>query len=129
MNNKIISSENAPKAIGSYSQAIFNNGFLFISGQLPINPKTNEISSETFKDQTIQIMKNISSILKECNLSFDDIVKTTIYLTDMEHFSEVNKEYANFFTDYFPARATVEVSCLPKKVLVEIEAIAISREK
>ena len=123
-NNFVISTESAPKAVGPYSQAVVKGNYVFISGQLPINPKTNKIEKFTFREQAKQSMENIKNILKECNLTFDDLVKTTIFITDLNSFSEVNKEYETFFSDYFPARACVEVNKLPKDALVEIEAIA-----
>ncbi|MBF0278396.1 MAG: RidA family protein [SAR324 cluster bacterium] len=128
MNKNPVNSKNAPQAIGPYSQAVNSGGFLFISGQLPMNPKSNEIEVLDIKEQTRQIMENIGAILKECDLTFNDIVKTTIYLTDLGNFTIVNQEYGSFFKEYFPARATVEVSKLPKGSAIEIDAIALSKK-
>jgi 2-iminobutanoate/2-iminopropanoate deaminase len=119
-----INTDKAPKAIGPYSQAVICNGILYVSGQLPINPKTNEIDARDIKNQTRQIMSNINSILSECDLSFNNIIKTTNYLTDLSHFSEVNKEYGCYLNEPFPARVTVGVSNLPKDSLIEIEVTA-----
>ena len=121
---KVISTDNAPKAVGPYSQAINCGKFLFISGQMPIDPQNNEMVESSFRIQAGQSMKNVVAILKENNMTVDNLVKTNIYLTDMEKFSEVNDVYKSFFGEYYPARACVEVSKLPKGALVEIEAIA-----
>ncbi|MCB5559185.1 RidA family protein [Anaerosalibacter bizertensis] len=121
---KVISTDNAPKAVGPYSQAINCGGFLFISGQMPIDPQNNEMVESLFRIQAEQSMKNVLAILKENNMTVDNLVKTNIYLTDMEKFTEVNDVYKSFFGEYYPARACVEVSKLPKGALVEIEAIA-----
>ncbi len=124
MSNKMINTDNAPKAIGPYSQAVRTDNLLYISGQIPVDPTTNAIVENTFKAQTEQSMKNLLAILNEAGLDFNNVVKTTIFITDMSKFAEVNEVYGKFFTDWFPARACVQVSCLPKNVLVEIEAIA-----
>jgi 2-iminobutanoate/2-iminopropanoate deaminase len=122
---KIISTTNAPEAIGPYSQAVEKNGMLFISGQIPIDPATGQISGNTITDQAEQVLKNIAAILKASGYSIDDIVKTTCYLKDMNQFAEFNKIYATYFVKDAPARATIEVSRLPKDVWVEIDAIAV----
>ena len=124
MNNKMVNTNNAPKAIGPYSQAVRTGDLLYISGQIPVNPATGEVVENCFKKQTEQSMKNILAILNEEGLNFTDVVKTNIYITDMCKFADVNEVYSTFFTDYFPARACVQVSALPKNVLVEIEAVA-----
>lgn len=124
MNNQMINTNNAPKAIGPYSQAIKTGNLLYISGQIPVNPATGEVVENCFKKQTEQSMKNILAILNEAGLDFTNVVKTNLFITDMGKFSEVNEVYSAFFTDYFPARACVQVSALPKNVLVEIEAVA-----
>ena len=124
MNNKMVNTNNAPKAIGPYSQAVRTGDLLYISGQIPVNPATGEVVENCFKKQTEQSMKNILAILNEEGLNFTDVVKTNIYITDMGKFADVNEVYSTFFTDYFPARACVQVSALPKNVLVEIEAVA-----
>ena len=121
---KIINSKDAPQAIGPYSQAILtNNNMLFISGQIPMDLSGN--IPETIEEQTKQVLRNIHAILVESNFTVDNIVKTTIFLSDMSNFTKVNAIYATFFKDKFPARSTVEVSKLPKDVMVEIETIAI----
>jgi 2-iminobutanoate/2-iminopropanoate deaminase len=119
-----INTDKAPKAIGLYSQAVICNGILYVSGQLPINLKTNEIDARDIKNQTRQIMSNINSILSECDLSFNNIIKTTNYLTDLSHFSEVNKEYGCYLNEPFPVRVALGVSNLPKDSLIEIEVTA-----
>lgn len=120
-----IKTDKAPKAIGPYSQAILSNNMLFISGQLGLNPNTMELSSSIL-DQAFQSFTNIGEILKEAGLSYDDVVKTTIFITDISMFSEVNEIYATFFKNN-PARSCVEVSKLPKGALIECEAIAVKR--
>lgn len=120
---KEIKTTNAPTAIGPYSQAIEANGFLFCSGQIALNPKTMEVVGDTAAKQTEQVLKNLEAIFAEAGTSKNNVVKTTIFLANMEDFTAVNEVYANFFNDQKPARATIEVSRLPKNVLVEIEAI------
>ena len=122
---KIINTKNAPAAIGPYSQAILVNNILFTSGQIPINPETNEIVSSDIEEQTKQVLKNIKAILEEAGYNLNDVAKTTIYLKDLQHFGTVNKLYEEFFNGHKPARTTIEVSRLPKDVLVEIDAIAL----
>ncbi|RNB83182.1 RidA family protein [Brevibacillus nitrificans] len=123
---KRIATTEAPKAVGPYVQAVAARGtFLYISGQLPIDPKTNEMVSQDIYEQTEQSLKNVGAILKEAELSFENLVKTTIYVTDMDCFDGINKIYASFFPEgAIPARAVVEVSKLPKGAKVEIEAVA-----
>lgn len=120
---RIISTEKAPRAVGPYSQAVKANGLLFVSGQIPIDPNTNEMVEESIDIQTRQVLQNLGAILDKCGLTFDDVIKTTVFITDMKNFGSMNEVYAEFFTS-FPARSTVEVSSLPKGALVEIEAIA-----
>lgn len=122
---KIINTKNAPAAIGPYSQAILVNNILFTSGQIPINPETNEIVSSNIEEQTKQVLKNIKAILEEAGYNLNDVAKTTIYLKDLQHFGTVNKLYEEFFNGHKPARTTIEVSRLPKDVLIEIDAIAL----
>ena len=124
MKNQMINTNNAPKAIGPYSQAVRTGDLLYISGQIPVDPATGEVVESCFKKQTEQSMKNILAILNEAGLDFTNVVKTNLFITDMGKFSDVNEVYSTFFTDYFPARACVQVSALPKNVLVEIEAVA-----
>lgn len=121
---KVINTHEAPKAIGPYSQAVVVNGLLFTSGQIAINPKTNQIEAETIEEQTKQVMKNLHALLRASNASFDNVVKTTIFLKDMNTFGTVNEIYGSYFSNHKPARSTVEVARLPKDVLIEIELIA-----
>jgi 2-iminobutanoate/2-iminopropanoate deaminase len=120
-----IHTENAPKAIGPYVQAKIGNGFLFASGQIPLDPQTGEIVGITIQEQTKQVLKNIQGILYEAELSFDAVIKTTCFLSDMENFVPFNEVYRTAFTSELPARSAVEVARLPKDVLVEIEVIAV----
>jgi len=121
---KIIETDNSPKAIGPYSQAVSFDNFIFCSGQIGINPQTG-LLVDGIKNQTIQVLKNIKNILDSCGSSMNKVVKTTIFLTDINNFSEVNEIYETFFTSTKPARSTVCVASLPKNALIEIEAIAI----
>lgn len=120
---KVIKTLEAPAAIGPYSQAIKANGFLFVSGQIPLTPN-GELAGDDIKTQTKQVLKNLKAILKEADLSLKDAVKTTIFLKNMDDFSVVNEIYAQAFKEHKPARSTIEISKLPKDVLVEIELIA-----
>ena len=121
---KVIATNNAPGAIGPYSQAIDTGSFVFISGQIPVNPATGEIP-EGIEAQAAQSMANIKAILAEADLTMDNVVKTTVFLADMSLFADMNKVYAENFTAPFPARSAVAVKELPKQVLVEIEIIAV----
>ncbi|MBO4381382.1 MAG: RidA family protein [Bacteroidales bacterium] len=121
---KVIHTENAPAAIGPYSQAIEANGMLFISGQIPVDPATG-IVPEGITAQTEQVMKNISAILTEAGYTFDNVVKTTCLLSDIANFGAMNEVYAKYFTANPPARAAFAVRDLPKGVMVEIESIAV----
>ncbi|QHS21963.1 RidA family protein [Virgibacillus sp. MSP4-1] len=120
---KAIQTDQAPQAIGPYSQAVEAGGFLYVSGQIPIHPENGEIATGIV-NQTEQVMKNIKAILSEAGLGFSNVVKFTIYTTSMEDFPTINDTYAKFLEEPYPARATVEVSKLPKDVLVEIDAVA-----
>lgn len=122
---RIINTVKSPKAIGPYSQAVLINGSLFISGQIPLDPVTNQITGGNIKEQTVQVLKNADAILKEAGYSFNDVVKTTCYLADMNDFQAMNEVYAHYFPADPPARAAVEVSRLPKDVRIEIEMIAV----
>ena len=125
MNTKV-NTENAPKAIGPYSQAIkASNGMLFISGQIPINPAVGSVVQGTVTEQTEQVFKNLKAILDEAGYTFNDVVKTTCLLSTMDDFAAMNAVYAKHFTDMLPARAAFAVKTLPMGVLVEIEAIAV----
>jgi 2-iminobutanoate/2-iminopropanoate deaminase len=121
---KIIATEKAPKAIGPYSQAVQADSLLFISGQLPLDPKTAEIVGSTAAEQADQVFKNIGAILKAAGLDYQDLVKTTVLLKSIQDFAAVNEVYARYFTSGYPARAAYEVGNLPRNALVEIEAIA-----
>lgn len=121
--SEIIQTPNAPAAIGPYSQAIIFNNTLYLSGQIPINPETGEISGSSITEQTEQIIRNISEVLKAGGSDFSKVIKTTCFLCNMADFSEFNNVYAKHFTGK-PARSCVEVSALPKGALVEIEVIA-----
>lgn len=121
---KVIATQNAPGAIGPYSQAIDTGNMVFASGQIPINPADGSIP-RGIKAQTTQAIANATAILNEAGLSLADVVKTTVYLTDMDDFAAMNEVYAEFFPAPFPARSAVAVKELPKKVLVEIEVIAV----
>jgi len=120
----IISTENAPKAIGPYSQAVQMGSFLFCSGQIPIDPKTNEVFTGDVKTQTEMVLKNIEGVLKAADMNFGHVVKTTIFLTSMADFATVNEVYGKIFATNPPARSTVAVAGLPKGVNVEIEVLA-----
>ncbi|MBR8461238.1 RidA family protein [Campylobacter sp. faydin G-24] len=120
---KVISTKDAPQAIGPYSQAIVANGFLFVSGQLGVTA-TGEFAGESVEAQARQSLLNLKAILSEAGASFSDVVKTTIFLADIADFVKVNEIYASFFTQPFPARSTIAVKTLPKNALVEIELIA-----
>ncbi len=116
----------APAAIGPYSQAMVVNGVLYTSGQIPLDPATGAVVEGGIKEQTLQVMKNIQAILEEANTTFENVFKTTCFLTDMAHFAEFNEIYAQYFTSK-PARSCVAVKELPKGVLVEVEVIALSK--
>ena len=122
---KIIKTTKAPLPIGPYNQAVLNNGTLYISGQIPANPATGEIVKESIEAETQQVMQNLKAILEEAGMGFSNIVKTSIFITDMKNFALVNKVYAEYFTADFPARETIQVAGLPLGVNVEISAIAI----
>lgn len=124
MNKIIVDTKTAPAAVGTYSQGVAVNGTYYFSGQIGINPQSNELV-EGFIPQLNQIMKNIDALLISQDLNRTNIVKTSIFLTDLNNFSAVNAAYSEFFKAPFPARSTVEVSKLPKDALVEIEVIAI----
>lgn len=119
-----VRSEMAPAAIGPYSQAVKAGGFLFISGQIPIDPDTNQIVEGDAAIQTDRVLRSIRGILDDSGATLQDVVRTTIYLTDMEDFAKVNEVYARYFPTEPPARVTVQVSRLPKDVRIEIDAIA-----
>ena len=121
-----IATENAPKALGPYSQALKAGGFVFCSGQIPINPATNAVEATTVEDQTRQAISNLSNVLEKAGSSLSRVVKTTVFITDMNDFAALNGVYAEMFGDTKPARSCVEVARLPKDVKVEIECIAVA---
>lgn len=122
---KIISSKNAPQAIGPYSQAIETESMLFISGQIPIDPATGKLVDGGIEEQTVRVLKNVVAVLEEAGLDYANVVKTTVFLTDMANFSKMNEIYANCFKENPPARSTIAVKALPLNALVEIETIAV----
>ena len=121
---KTISTNLAPKAIGPYSQAIKVGNFVYTSGQLPINPATGAFPEGGIKEQTRQSLSNVKAILEEAGLTMSDVVKTTVFLADMNDFADMNSVYAEFFCEPYPARSAVAVKTLPKNALVEIEVVA-----
>ena len=121
---KVISTTNAPAAIGPYSQAIEANGFVFASGQIPVDPETGEIP-EGIEAQAEQVMKNMKNLLEAAGTSVDQVVKTSVFIKNMDDFAAINEVYAEYLGDVKPARACVEVARLPKDVKVEIEVVAV----
>lgn len=121
---KQISTQNAPAAIGPYSQAIEVNGFVYASGQLPIDPATGAFPEGGVKEQTRQSLLNVNAILEEAGLALANVVKTTVYLADMGDFAAMNEVYSQFFAQPFPARSAIAVKALPKGALVEVEVVA-----
>ncbi len=126
MLKQIITTDKAPKPIGPYNQAVIANGFLFISGQIAINPKTNESISGSIAEETKQVMENLAAIISEAKLTFEHVVKTTIFLSDMSLFAAVNEVYGSYFSGDYPARETVAVKTLPRNVNVEISMTAVA---
>ena len=127
MDKRIINTPNAPAPIGPYSQAVASNGTRYISGQIPIDPSSGELISSGIQDETHQVMKNLKAILEEASVSFNHVVKTSIFVADMGDFAAINEVYGSYFGENPPARETVEVSTLPKNVNVEISCIATLR--
>ena len=125
MTKKIVVTEEAPGAIGPYSQGTVANGFVFCSGQIPANPSTGEILTGSITEQTRQCLSNVKGVIEAAGSSLEKVVKVTVFLRDMDDFGEMNAEYSKWFTDNPPARAAVQVARLPKDVGIEIEAIAI----
>jgi len=121
---KIISTDKAPAAIGPYSQAIEVNGLVFTSGMIPVNPKTGEIP-QGIEAQADQAITNLVNLLQESGADIKNVIKTTVFIKDMNDFAKINEIYAAYFTDNYPARSCVEVARLPKDVLIEIEAVAV----
>jgi 2-iminobutanoate/2-iminopropanoate deaminase len=122
-----VSSAGAPKAIGPYSQAVRAGGLLFVSGQIPLDPSTGEMVQGDIAAQTRRVLENLGAILREAGTSFDHVVRTTVYLADMNDFAAMNEVYATYFSSPAPARATVQAARLPKDARVEIDLIAVLR--
>ncbi|MCS7201642.1 MAG: RidA family protein [Dictyoglomus sp.] len=125
MTKEVLITNKAPKAIGPYSQAVKVGNFIFISGQIPIDPDTGEVIDGDIKEQTKRVLENIKGILESVSCSLNNVVKTTVFLKNLDDFSAMNEIYATYFPENPPARSTIEVSKLPKGVSIEIEAIAI----
>ncbi|HEY9713282.1 MAG TPA: RidA family protein [Chroococcales cyanobacterium] len=121
---QVIATAEAPKAVGPYSQAVKYNGMVFVSGQIPINPATGELVTGPIADQTTRVIKNLQAILEEAGSDLSKVIKTTVYLKDMNDYEVVNKTYGEHFTAVKPARVCVQVARLPKDVSIEIDAIA-----
>lgn len=127
VSKKAVGSADAPKAIGPYSQAIIANGFVFTAGQVGADPKTGSLVEGGIVEQTEQVLKNIEAVLKASGSSLDDVVKTTVFLADINDFSKMNEVYAKWFKTPFPARSTVQAARLPRDAKIEIETIAVVR--
>jgi 2-iminobutanoate/2-iminopropanoate deaminase len=125
MKREAVSTKNAPAAIGPYSQGIKAGGFVYVSGQIPMSPDTQEMVTGDIKAQAEQVMENVGAILEAAGSSYDKIVKTTIFLTDMGDFAAVNEVYGKYFSENPPARATIAVAQLPRSAAVEVEAVAL----
>ena len=123
---EIVKTENAPQAIGPYSQAVRAGGFVFISGQIPLDPKTGQFVEGGVREQTEQVLRNLSAVLEAAGTSLGRVVKTTVFLADMNDFAAMNEVYGRYFAEEPPARATVEAARLPKDARVEIEVIALA---
>jgi 2-iminobutanoate/2-iminopropanoate deaminase len=124
VHKKVVSTSQAPAPIGPYCQAVISGGFLFASGQIALDPKTNQVVEGDVSAQTEQVMKNLLAILREAKMGPDNIVKTTVYLADLAHFAQMNEVYARYFGKEPPARSTIQAAALPKGVSVEIDVIA-----
>ena len=122
--NKIVSTDRAPKAIGPYSQAVIANGFVFVSGQIPLDPATGQIVQGGIAEQTARVFENMKNVLEAAGSSLDQAVKTTVYLKDIGDFAPMNEVYARYFPAHPPARAAIEAARLPRDVLIEIDCIA-----
>ncbi|MDP2972673.1 MAG: RidA family protein [Deltaproteobacteria bacterium] len=129
MSKRVIFTERAPKPIGPYSQAIRAGNFIFLSGQIPIDPKTEELVKGDIRQQTQQVLENIKRVLESQGLGMEDVVKVNIFLKDMGNFNQMNEVYATYFSASPPARSTVEVAKLPRNAEIEIEAIALTQTK
>lgn len=125
MGKKVISTKNAPAAIGPYSQGVDSGGTVYVSGQLPIDPKTGEFAGEDIASQARQSLENVQAVLAEAGLTLGHVVKATVFLKDMGDFAAMNGVYAQYFTENCPARSAVQIVALPKDALIEIEVIAV----
>lgn len=125
MEKSFINTQSAPAPIGPYNQAVLVNGTLYISGQICIDPQTGNLKNRDIQEETHQVMQNLKAILSEAGMSFSNVVKTTIFINDMNQFSEINEIYGKYFSGNFPARETVQVAALPKFVNIEISMIAV----
>ena len=125
---EIIKTEHAPAAIGPYSQAVRAGGFVFVSGQIPLDPQTMQFVAGGVAEQTEQALKNLQAVLEAAGVGLEQVVKTTVFLADMEDFGAMNEVYARFFTSFPPARATVQAARLPRDACVEIEVIALAQK-
>ncbi|MDQ3073404.1 MAG: RidA family protein [Bacteroidota bacterium] len=125
MNKTVLYTENAPNPIGPYSQGIKTGNMIFLSGQIALNPKTGEMNNNSLEDETYQVMANIYALLKSQDLGWENVVKTTIFLKNMDDFGKVNEIYGSFFKENFPARETIEVTRLPKEARLEISITAV----
>lgn len=123
----IISTDKAPQAIGPYSQAVEVNGMIYTSGMIPINPADGTLITGSVEEQAEQALKNLKALVEESGSSMEQVIKTTVFIKDMNDFAKINEVYARYFTDNYPSRSCVEVARLPKDVLIEIEAIAIKQ--
>lgn len=121
---KIINTPKAPAPIGPYNQAVLLNNMLYTSGQIAINPATNELVLSNIKDETKMVMENLKAVLAAAEMGFENVIKTSIFISNMDNFAQINEVYGSYFISDFPARETVEVACLPKNVNVEISVIA-----
>ncbi len=127
MSKRIVNTTNAPAPIGPYSQAVWAGNMLFLSGQIAIDPTTGDLKIDDLEEESHLVMKNIGAILKEAGLDYSDVIKSSIFLSDMGNFGRVNTVYGEYFPENPPARETVEVACLPKNVNVEISIIAMAK--
>jgi len=125
MKKRVIQTDKAPKAIGPYSQAIQAGNMIFLSGQIPLDPRTGEVVLGDIRKQTVRVMENLKGMLESQNLGMEDVVKTTNFLKNLDYFNQVNDVYGTYFSSSPPARSTVEVARLPRNVEIEIEAIAL----
>ena len=125
MKKEIIKTENAPAPIGPYNQAIKTNGTLYVSGQIALDPKSGELMLDNIEEETEMVMENLKAVVEAAGLTMENIIKTSIFISDMNNFSRINEVYGSYFEKDFPARETVEVSVLPKNVNVEISCIAV----